>query len=215
MARSPAGYTVIFITLIRPRLDCGVTTEALYTHAVSLSPPFPKWPCPRGTRGLWSGSLLVRSGDKMHRVQCPDGLTSPALCCAGFAQTLGRGMQLLTCHSEAQRSWIPGAAPPCRWPGQCRSGPSCHTPGQTRERRNRCFGIPPSKDVNPHRMHRAHKSEVGQALGTLSGVPLPCTGTCKSPPRPAQTTQGSLLVRKFCFRWAWGQKQHLAAPQTT
>lgn len=139
MARSPAGYTVIFITLIRLRLDCGVTSEALYTHALSLSLPFPVWPCPHGTRGLWSGSLPVGSGDKMHRVHCPDRLTPPGLHCAGFAQTLDRGGWLLTCHSEAQRSWIPGAALPCRWPGQCHSGPSCHTPGQTGERRNRCF----------------------------------------------------------------------------
>lgn len=64
MARSPAGYTVIFTTLIRLRLGCEVTSEALYAHAVSLSLPLPMWPCPRGTRGLWSGSLLVRSGDK-------------------------------------------------------------------------------------------------------------------------------------------------------
>lgn len=67
-----------------------------------------------------------------------------------------------------------------------------------------------SKDVNPH---RAHRSEVGHARGALSGVPLPYTGSCRSPPNPAQPTQGSLLVSKFCFRWAWGQKQQLASSQ--
>lgn len=62
---------------------------------------------------------VVRRGNKMQRVHSPDRLTLPGQCCAGFAQSLGRGLWLLTCHSEAQRSGIPGAALPCRWPGQC------------------------------------------------------------------------------------------------
>lgn len=147
----------------------------------------------------------------MHSVHGPDRFTPPALCCAGFAQTLGRGLWLLTCHSEAQRPWIPGAALPCRWPGQCHSGPSYHTPGQTGERRNRCFAIPSSKDVNPHSMHRAHKKPFGHSVGLLSHALEPA-GVCLIQPNQPRTASWS---ENFALGGPGDRSSLLASCQTT
>lgn len=68
------------------------TNEALYTHPVSLSLPLPVRPCPHRTRGLWSGSLLVTSGDKMLRVHSPDRLTPPAPVLGWLCTDPGQGV---------------------------------------------------------------------------------------------------------------------------
>lgn len=144
MATSSAGYSVTVspaLRVVRFRLASGSTCEAPCAHAVPFSLPPPVLPHPHGTRGLWSASLLVRSGDKMNGVQCPGRLGAA---CRSVHRRLctdpGRvGLRLLTCHLVAQKSWIPRTAPSCRWTGRCRSGPSCHTPGQTGGRKHRCF----------------------------------------------------------------------------